>query len=57
MLNRKGASAEEIRTLGDNLSAGYREFDDRYVKALLFPEDCEAARIPTKFPLATANAT
>jgi hypothetical protein len=27
------------------------------MKAVLFPEDSEAARIPTKFPLATANAT
>ena len=35
----------------------YKQFDDKYISALLFPEDSEAARIPTKFPLATANAT
>ena len=32
-------------------------YDDHYLKALLFPEDSEAARIPSKFPLSTANAT
>jgi hypothetical protein len=32
-------------------------YDDGYIKALLFPEDSEACRIPSKFPLSTANAT
>lgn len=43
--------------MGKTLMDGYHEFDDEYISALLFPEDSECARIPTKFPLATANAT
>jgi hypothetical protein len=39
------------------LSENYKVYDDAYLKALLFPEDNEACRIPSKFPLSTANAT
>ncbi len=57
MLGRRGVGSEEVRALGQSLSENYKTYDDKYVSALLFPEDSEAARIPTKFPLATANAT
>ena len=56
-IGRYAADPMEIKALGQQLASSYSEFDDGYMKAVLFPEDSEACRIPTKFPLATANAT
>ena len=39
------------------LQSSYKAYDDGYLKALLFPEDSENCRIPSKFPLSTALAT
>ena len=47
----------EVSNLADHLKSNYSTFDHKYVSALLFPEDSEPARIPTKFPLATALCT
>lgn len=57
ILGKHKADASTASSIGARLMEQYKEFDDKYISALLFPEDSEAARIPTKFPLATANAT
>lgn len=57
IVQRKGLEPHEAVELGKVLSESYKMYDDAYLKALLFPEDSEACRIPSKFPLSTANAT
>jgi hypothetical protein len=57
IVQRKGLEPHEAVELGKMLSENYRAYDDGYLKALLFPEDSEACRIPSKFPLSTATAT
>ncbi len=57
VIGRYGVDSSEVKNLAESLASSYKEFDDDYMRAVLFPEDSEAARIPTKFPIATANAT
>lgn len=48
---------DEVKSLAQTLKEQYKTYDDDYLKAVLFPEESEPSRIPTKFPLPSALAT
>lgn len=48
---------DEVKSLAETLKEQYKTYDDDYLKAVLFPEESEPSRIPTKFPLPSALAT